>query len=258
VPDPRHEAFYVGYLERAPAPLSAWVRPRVGGLLLGAVLLATLLAALQSPFSRAVFEFGTIRSFEGRVELVPYPHLRVERPGGGASRYLLVGSGKRGAVDELGPYEGKRVRLDGTLVYCEDRTLIEIVAGSVAQVGSAADPRRPTPTGEEAWSADLGTHTLRGEIVDSKCFLGVMKPGHLKPHRACATRCISGGIPPVLLVRDARGRASYYLLASEGGEPVGSRVLDLVAEPVEITGRVLRYDDLSVLRADPATYRRVE
>jgi hypothetical protein len=49
----------------------------------------------------------------------------------------------------------------------------------------------------------LGTQTLIGEIVDSKCYLGVMNPGALIPHRACAIRCISGGIPPVLLVRQS-------------------------------------------------------
>jgi hypothetical protein len=30
-----------------------------------------------------------------------------------------------------------------------------------------------------------------------------------------------------------------------------------VAEPVEVTGRVLRYDNLLVLEADPDSYRRL-
>jgi hypothetical protein len=33
--------------------------------------------------------------------------------------------------------------------------------------------------------------------------------------------------------------------------------LDLVAEPVTITGEVERQGELLILRADPATYRRV-
>jgi len=45
-------------------------------------------------------------------------------------------------------------------------------------------------------STSLGTQTLVGEIVDSKCFLGVMNPGQLTTHRACAIRCISGGVRP--------------------------------------------------------------
>jgi hypothetical protein len=34
-------------------------------------------------------------------------------------------------------------------------------------------------------------------------------------------------------------------------------VLDLVAEPVEISGEVVRSGDLLVLYADPRTYRRI-
>jgi hypothetical protein len=93
--------------------------------------------------------------------------------------------------------------------------------------------------------------------VDSKCFLGVMNPGNLTPHRACAIRCISGGIPPVLLVRQADGPALYFLLVGARDEPVNRQVLDIVAEPVQISGSVSRQGDLLILRADPATYRRL-
>ena len=48
------------------------------------------------------------------------------------------------------------------------------------------------------------------------------------------------------------------LLVSEAGEPVNDQVLHLVAEPVEITGRVSRRGGLLTLRADPASYRRLE
>jgi hypothetical protein len=39
---------------------------------------------------------------------------------------------------------------------------------------------------------------------------------------------------------------------------VNQQVLDMVAEPVEITGEVERQGDLLILRADPATYRRAK
>jgi len=103
----------------------------------------------------------------------------------------------------------------------------------------------------------LGQQTLIGEIVDSKCYFGVMNPGQLATHRACAIRCISGGIPPVLLVRRSNGAAFYFLLVSRDGKPVNKAVLDLVAESVEITGEVERQGELLVLRANPSTYRRV-
>jgi hypothetical protein len=103
----------------------------------------------------------------------------------------------------------------------------------------------------------LGKQTLVGEIVDSKCFLGVMNPGQLTPHRACAIRCISGGVPPVLLVRQKDSPAIYLLLVSADGEPVNKQVLEMVAVPVEITGEVERQGELLILRADPATYHKL-
>jgi len=119
-----------------------------------------------------------------------------------------------------------------------------------------ASEQSPSPTGPE--TIDLGRQTLIGEIVDSKCFLGVMNPGQLIPHRACAIRCISGGVPPVLLVRQKNGPAIYLLLVSADGKPVNQQVLDMVAEPVQITGEVERQGDFLILRADPSTYRRVK
>lgn len=121
---------------------------------------------------------------------------------------------------------------------------IEPVDGPETQLTTAAQP------------ASLGQRTLIGEIVDSKCYLGVMNPGALTPHRACAIRCISGGIPPVLLVRQTNGTTLYFLLVSRDGRPVNKQVLSLVAEPIEITGEVERQGELLILRADPATYRR--
>ena len=84
-----------------------------------------------------------------------------------------------------------------------------------------------------------------------------MNPGNLAPHRDCAIRCISGGVSPVLLVRQSDGPAIYMLLVSANGEPVNKQVLDMVAEPVQITGEVERQGGLLILRADPSTYRRV-
>ena len=84
-----------------------------------------------------------------------------------------------------------------------------------------------------------------------------MNPGQLTPHRACAIRCISGGVPPVLLVRPKGEPAKYFLLVSADGKAVNKQVLDLVAEPVEITGQVERQGDLMILRADPNTYLRL-
>ena len=129
--------------------------------------------------------------------------------------------------------------------------MIEVLPGSIQITNMGATTGLPQ-------AMPLGKQTLVGEIVDSKCFLGVMNPGQLPPHRACAIRCISGGVPPVLLVRQKDGPAIYLLLVSAEGKPVNKQVLDKVAEPLKITGEVERQGELMILRADPATYRRVK
>ena len=107
----------------------------------------------------------------------------------------------------------------------------------------------------------LGRQLLRGEIVDSKCWFGVMKPAQGKAHKDCAIRCISGGAPPAFVVRsagaDGRERTLVLLLAATDGAPLGPRILDLVAEPVEIAGEVSRLGDQLLFSTDPTTIRRL-
>ena len=147
-------------------------------------------------------------------------------------------------------FAGKSVTLKGTLIYRGNQTMIEVLPSSIQMTNMVALTGLPQ-------AMPLGKQTLVGEIVDSKCFLGVMNPGQLVPHRACAIRCISGGVPPVLLVRQKDGQAIYLLLVSADGNAVNKLVLDMVAEPLEITGEVERQGELLILRADPTTYKRV-
>jgi hypothetical protein len=247
--------FFIGWAGDVPRATRRFLVRVCATALLFALSVAAAGAALQLETRAGVFQFGTTRSFAGWLERRPYPVLVVPRPGaaGEHSRYLLSAFGKHGADALFEGHADGWFELAGTLVYRDGRTMVEVAAGSVRPVqpppGLAPPATDTTP---------LGRVTLRGEIVDSKCFLGVMKPGSAATHRACAIRCISGGVPPVLLVRDDEGLAHYHLLVDEDGGAVNSRVLDLVALPVEITGTLERVGDLSVLRADPAGYRVVE
>lgn len=245
--------FYVGYEPQAPVGLARFLRGRVALVVLGVLALAATLTAAMRPFSKAVFEYGVETELIGVIDVAPYPTLRVPRPGldSGESLYLLVSFGKFGADEAVAPFVGREVRLRGTLVYRDDQVMLELVDGSIEDIGPASvDPTE---------AVSLGEGTFVGEIVDSKCFLGVMKPGSTKPHRACATRCLSGGVPPVLLVRDVLGNAHYLLLTDSAGGQVGRAVVErqLVAEPVRITGEVWQQGDRYLLRSDVADYERV-
>jgi sulfoxide reductase heme-binding subunit YedZ len=242
------DPFYIGYLPRAPAGVARWLRPRLAALgFLAAGVAATLVLA-QAPFEVATFEYGAPRTFEGTLTLAPHPILWLDPPGKGAARpLLLTGAGKHGAEADLAALDGRRLRLDGTLIYREDLTMAEVVPGSA---------RTLAPAGEgPASRAALGRQTLHGEIVDGKCHLGVMKPGSGRVHRECAMLCIRGGVQPLFVVRRDGQPVAQLLLVGADGRAIGREILELVARPLEATGEVERWGDLLVLRAEPKDLR---
>jgi hypothetical protein len=252
------DEFYIGWQGQAPRGIGSRVRRAVVVLLLLLPALAVILVLAQSTIGVAVFEWGNVKTFSGILKSRPYPHLLVARPGqsGGAlSAYYLVAPFKFGLKPAtLAAWENQAVSLKGTLIYRGNQTMIEALPDSLKSMPSPDKALAATAANPKE---DLGRQTLVGEIVDSKCYLGVMNPGRLTPHRACAVRCISGGIPPLLLVRQTQGPPLYFLLVSSDGHPVNKQVLDMVAEPVQITGEVERQGELLILRADPQSYRRV-
>ena len=241
--------FYVGYFDPAPKRLGKFLRLVAAGALVVAVAAAVVTAAGQRELPATAFEYGTVRTFEGFVVADPYPSLIVPR-GPVSSRYLLVGPGKFGAGDLVEPLIGGWAALEGTLVYRDGQAMVQVEPGSVAPADGMAPPARGT-------DVDLGERYVEGEIVGSKCYLGVMNPGSGIAHRACATLCIRGGIPPLLKVRHADGRNEGVLLVGPDGEALGEGLSGLVAAPVGVTGRLVRRGSATLLHVDPADIRRL-
>src|SRR5713101_6030664 len=177
--------FYVGYLPKAPVGIARRIRAVVVLLFIFAAIAAMVFARVQRTFAPSVFEYGKLGTNEGTIEQKPYPMLIVGRPGSaepGASRYLLVAEGKHGADSQVSAFAGKTVRLRGTRIYRDNQTMIEVASGSISVMGDSRQPQTAI--------TELGAFELIGEIVDSKCYLGVMNPGSGKVHRDCAVRCI--------------------------------------------------------------------
>ncbi len=252
-----HDEFYIGWEASMPAATRRFVRRAVAAAFVAAIVVAGSIAAFQAPLAASVFEYGDEREFVGVVREAPAPQLVVSGPActevcSARSSWLLAHYGtKRGAADLVRGMDGRRVRLRGVLVYRGDQTLLDVVPGSVQALDAAGAPAPAVVI------QDLGEQTLRGEIVDAKCHFGVMRPGSGKTHRACAARCIASGSPPMLWVHDAaRDRDLHLLLVGTDGRALGRELLPWVAEAVEVTGRVVRHDDLLVLEAEPSAYRR--
>jgi hypothetical protein len=209
-------------------------------LVLLGLALAVLLLAGQAPFPASYFDFGHYREYEGALEAWPYPMLLT-----GGERYLLVAPGKHGL--DSGQFAGQHVRLKGALISRGSDQMLEVLPESMAPVAGAARPDHIT---------DLGEVTLKGEIVDSKCYLGVMNPGNGKVHRDCAVRCISGGAPPAFIAQDSKGDVRVLLLTGSDGRALNREILSFVAEPLELTGRLARRGDSLFLLSEPSTFRR--
>ena len=102
----------------------------------------------------------------------------------------------------------------------------------------------------------LGEVSLSGEILDSKCWFGAMRPSDGKLHKACASLCIRGGIPPAFFARGPAGQSALMIM-TDGGRAHGPELLALVADPVQITGRVFRRGDLLMLDTPVSAIRRL-
>jgi len=231
------EEFYVGYLPKAPGSLGRWIFRLSWMLGLGGAALAAVLVFAQTPFEPSWFEYGSIRTFEGTLQLRPQPSLIV-----GPARYFLVAPGKHGAQTG-GLEDGSLLRLRGSLIHRNEGRMIELDPGSaIERMGSGTAPG----------SRYLGEVTLTGEIVDTKCYFGVMNPGRGKVHRDCAARCISGGIPSGFLVRDGNGKTRTAMLAGPGKDAL----LEFVAEPVSIHGRLSESHGTLFLETSSGRIRR--
>ena len=90
---------------------------------------------------------------------------------------------RRAAIKSDDVDRSRDVTLKGTLIYRRNQTMIETKPEWIH-----ANEKTSAPAAVPQAIA-LGRQTLTGEIVDSKCFMGVMNPGQLAPHRACDALC---------------------------------------------------------------------
>lgn len=252
-PATRDDPFYVGYLT-TPRPIARFVRRIVFVLVALSLGVGIGMAIDQNPPGDGAHEFGVVRERTGIVRMAPVPTLVAVGDAGAPVPILLVDPGKHGAAGRVEPFDGRLVLVRGTRIARDGVEMLELAEGDDAIRPAPIQP--PPGLGDASWRAQ-GRVTLRGEVIDPKCYLGVMKPGRGKTHKACAIRCISGGVPPVLLVETA-DKPAYYLLVASDGQPLNARILPYVGEFVEVEGQASSFGGatLRTVTIDPSTIRR--
>ena len=243
------QEFYIGWMPKAPPSFAKYVKKVLFVLFPVALIVGYLLSTSQKKFSTANFEFGKTTEIKGVYYDSPVPMLKVFDKNDLSITILLVGYGKHGAETAIMELEkekgvslnGKEVLLKGTLIYGDGKTLLQVDKNDrpIINIGAEATA--------SLQQKDLGIQTIRGEIIDPKCYFGVMKPGEGKVHRDCAIRCILGGIPPVLHVQNEKGESNYYLIVGANGEKMNEAVQDFVADPISIEAKAVQQDDWIIL-----------
>lgn len=246
------QEFFIGWADGLPAQSKKLMRRLVLGLVLIFGVVAFLLVKYSKPFNDHKFELGDVKGFTGILYTEPFPVLMLDEgqsPISESSAALLVGYGKNGALtflepreDEFGSLNGRQVELDGTLIYGDGEVLLELTEkeASLRQVGKRV--AIPAPV-------SLPKEKLVGEILDPKCWFGVMKPAEGKVHKSCAIRCISGGIPPLLRVDGTEN--DYYFLLGPDGEFINKEILQFVGEEVVTSGPVFAVNGWKYIQIDP-------
>jgi hypothetical protein len=250
-----NDEFYIGWMQAAPKSFVTHARKFLLGIGMLVIVLGVILALQQRKFSTAVFEYGMLTEVTGIYQNYPVPSIKVfsKTDANGKKDFItmpLVGYGKFGAqgiISELEQQKGftfhqHQLTLKGALIYSDGKTLLQIDKHDEPLVAVQANT-----SSLNAEIKQLGTIDLIGEVLDPKCYFGVMKPGRGKPHKDCAVRCIAGGISPVFYVRQQNAGPLYYLLLDENGKPVNEYVQDYVADPVKLHAKAVQYDDWVVL-----------
>jgi hypothetical protein len=247
MPERSDRPIHVGYLP-TPRRHRRFLAVALPGLALVVAAVAIAVGTAQRDPGPGVWSDGEAVSLRGVIAERPYPAI-VTSDG---ELWLLVEMGKRGAQSRVAGAAGASVEVTGWPLRREGRRMLELAPGeeSMRRLGeqielSNAPTQEPTPV------------ALAGEIVDSKCFLGAMKPGDGKAHKACATLCVTGGIPPVLVTFGADGSTlGFYLIVDAAGDSANALAAPLLGEPVVIEGLLEQWADLRVIRVAPDGLRR--
>lgn len=259
----KENPFYIGWQNEMAPSQRKFLKRRIIPIFILLPLLALLLVMAQRPFNGFSFDFGNVKTFTGIYHSTPVPVLEVlgegERPG--ATEFLLlVGYGKFGAEgimegieEKEGKLEGKKITLRGTQIQGDGKTLIELTEqeNSLAKVFTAPAVQNP----QKMARTEV---TYSGEILDPKCYFGVMKPAEGKIHKSCAIRCISGGIPPVFRVQKENAPAEYFVLLGPDGEKINREILQHVAEPVQIKGMRTQENGWNIIYTNPQAISLLE
>lgn len=248
----KSDPFYVGYMGRLPKGLGWFVVLAMAGFVVGMIATSIFAAAsIQNPGDGQVLWGEGRQEMIGRLEYAPYPVLRVPAEGDTPARsIMLTGVTKVGVVKRGREFDGVMVRAEGFVVKRGDLSLLQVV-GSKRGL-DAADEYSP-PDYHPPAAVKHGRWKLTGEICDGKCYAGAMRPGRGLAHKACASLCLTDGVPPVFVSEGPVKGRNFFLMADKDGNLLGPEITKLLSLYITLEGEVVQMDDLMIFKADLST-----
>jgi len=240
--------FYVGYLNM-PTALKKFFVPIIITLNLFAVFAGYTIANQQKSTDPGIWQTATQTRYTGILKMEPYPvlHIKSPNPEENIQSVLLVNQGKYSADIDAQPFVDQLVSVTGYEIKRGGWVMLELGSKDAIQA-STDDPATYDQLAKSVITKSLGAIKLSGEIADSKCFLGVMKPGAGAVHKACAEVCLRGGIPAMLLVRADDDKKYGYMLTQSDGSSYSKSLSHLAAEHVQISGNLEQKGNLLYIR----------
>lgn len=247
----KKEEFYIGWQDEASSSYKSARKKFFLWLILVLMICSGGYLFVEKKFISSYFDYGNLTELGGTV--VEYPVFGLKTVVDGDQVTVpLIGFGKfdadpvmaelKSRINQQG-FSNFNIVLRGTLIQYNGKSWMELTEGlkSIASINKAEKSVRQDIT-------TLANQSLTGEIVDPKCFFGVMNPAYGKIHKSCAIRCISGGMPPVLAIKENGRYTDYYFLLDENGDEVNNNVLPHVGELVNVNGMVEYVDDWKVMK----------
>ncbi len=227
------------------------------------LLLSFTITANQTKITPFKIDYETIKKMEGWLTLKPVPMFtiidKIDASGNPIYKnILLVDAFKNGAYETVQhviknndrTYVQIKGYMSNKVVSCgndSDTTCISVCTQCIT--GTTHFPLMEIENGVYSFKErkpafmlppptllpDKDT-VMTGEIIDPKCYFGAMNPGYGKPHLSCASRCISGGIMPVLKYMDSDGEENYCVLTDDVNK-INDYIIKYIGRTVSIKGR---------------------
>ena len=251
--------FYIGYSkEKWPERYRFITRLFVLIVLLLSFITVLLFVRNVNDYADGNFDYNQLVELEGYLYVSPVPALLIAEGNRGSELALLTGFRKRSAGpvlqkwidDKLVSREGEKVKLSRSLVEEGNRRILELTAGVDALIDALDGYITPPPIIYRKKAQ------LQGEILDAKCALGAMKPGHGKIHRSCAALCIASGMPALFQRMDLEANGTRYLIdwtAFKDNRAPG-RYLSRVGEPVVMEVTIGNWFDYEIIKPEKKSY----